>query len=107
MFELFVFKLIISKFVDPVNPYKSEHPYKSSPEDKALKIHERAYMINKADIQRKLKQGCYPSEIVLAMVVEYLQKHYNSEDEIRSTRQFCRKLLTKINDDTLEVANAE
>ena len=76
-------------------------------EDKALKIHERAYMINKADIQRKLKQGCYPSQIVLAMVVEHLQKHYNSEDEIRSTRQFCRKLLTNINDDTLEVANAE
>ena len=76
-------------------------------EDKALKIHERAYMINKADIQRKLKQGYYPSEIVLAMVVDYLQEHYNSEDEIRSTRQFCRKLLTEINDWTLEVANAE
>ena len=28
----------MSKFVDPVNPYKSEHPYKSNPEDKALKI---------------------------------------------------------------------
>jgi len=76
-------------------------------EDKALKIHERAYMINKADIQRKLKQGCYPSEIVLSKVVDYLQEHYNSENEIRSTRQFCRKLLAKINDDTLEVANAE
>ena len=87
-------------------------------EDKALKIHEKesekflriaeeSYEMNKADIEKKLKQGCYASEIVLAMVVEYLQKHYNSEDEIRSTRQFCRKLLTKINDDTLEVANAE
>jgi len=87
-------------------------------EDKALKIHEKesekflriaeeSYEMNKADIEKKLKQGCYPSEIVLAMVVEHLQKHYNSEDEIRSTRQFCRKLLTKINDDTLEVANAE
>ena len=87
-------------------------------EDKALKIHEKesekflriaeeSYEMNKADIEKKLRQGCYPSEIVLSKVVEYLQKHYNSEDEIRSTRQFCRKLLTKINDDTLEVANAE
>ena len=70
-------------------------------EDQALKIHEE-----QTEIQKKLRQGCYPSEIVLAMVVEYLQEHYNNEDEIRSTRQFCRKLLTKINDDTLEVNNA-
>ena len=27
---------ITLKFVDPVNPYISEHPYKSNPEDKAL-----------------------------------------------------------------------
>ena len=76
-------------------------------EDKALKIHERAYMINKADIQRKLKQGCYPSEIVLAMVVDHLQASYNSDSEHVIVKEFCRELLTKINDDTLEVANAE
>jgi len=87
-------------------------------EDKALKIHEKesekflriaeeSYEMNKADIEKKLRQGCYPSEIVLSKVVDYLQEHYNSEDEIRSTRQFCRKLLTEINDWTLEVANAE
>ena len=75
-------------------------------EDQALRIHKRAYEMNKKDIQKKLRQGLYPSEIVLAMVVDYLQEHYNNEDEIRSTRQFCRKLLTKINDDTLEVNNA-
>ena len=76
-------------------------------EDKALKIHERAYMINKADIQRKLKQGCYPSEIVLSKVVDHLQANYNSSSQIRSTKFFCRDLLTEINDWTLEVANAE
>ena len=76
-------------------------------DEQALRIHEKAYEMNKEEILKNLRQGCYPSEIVLAMVVEHLQKHYNSEDEIRSTRQFCRKLLTKINDDTLEVANAE
>ena len=71
-------------------------------------VEEKALTINKRQIafQKALRQGCYPSEIVLAMVVDYLQEHYNNEDEIRSTRQFCRKLLTKINDDTLEVNNA-
>jgi len=87
-----------------------EQALKINQEDKedeeALRIHEKAYEINKEEIQRKLRQGCYPSEIVLAMVVDHLQEHYNNEDEIRSTRQFCRKLLTKINDDTLEVNNA-
>ena len=87
-----------------------EQALKINQEDKededALRIHQKAYEMNKEEIQRKLRQGCYPSEIVLAMVVDYLQEHYNSENEIRSTRQFCRKLLTKINDDTLEVNNA-
>ena len=71
-------------------------------------VEEQALKINKRQVafQNALRQGCYPSEIVLAMVVEYLQEHYNNEDERRSTRQFCRKLLTKINDDTLEVNNA-
>ena len=69
---------------------------------------DREWLRTKTEEYRKaLRQGCYPSEIVLAMVVDHLQEHYNNEDEIRSTRQFCRKLLTKINDDTLEVNNAE
>jgi len=59
------------------------------------------------EILTKLQQGLYPSEIVLAKVVEHLQKHYNDVNEIPSTKRFCRNLLTKINDDTLEVANAE
>ena len=88
---------------DAIQKAESEyHGQVNLVEEQALKIHEE-----QTEIQRKLRQGCYPSEIVLAMVVDHLQEHYNNEDEIRSTRQFCRKLLTKINDDTLEVANAE
>ena len=87
---------------DAIQKAESEyHGQVNLVEDQALKINKRQVAFQKA-----LRQGCYPSEIVLAMVVDYLQEHYNNEDEIRSTRQFCRKLLTKINDDTLEVNNA-
>ena len=88
---------------DAIQKAESEyHGQVNLVEEQALKINKRQVAFQKA-----LRQGCYPSEIVLAMVVDYLQEHYNNEDEIRSTRQFCRKLLTKINDDTLEVNNAE
>ena len=87
---------------DAIQKAESEyHGQVNLVEDQALKINKRQVAFQKA-----LRQGCYPSEIILAMVVDYLQEHYNNEDEIRSTRQFCRKLLTKINDDTLEVNNA-
>jgi len=56
---------------------------------------------------KKLRQGLYPSEIVLSKVVDHLQAHYNSDSESTVVKEFCRELLTKINDDTLEVANAE
>jgi len=88
---------------DAIQKAESEyHGQVNLVEEQALKINKRQVAFQKA-----LRQGVYPSEIVLAMVVDYLQEHYNSENEIRSTRQFCRKLLAKINDDTLEVANAE
>jgi hypothetical protein len=87
---------------DAIQKAESEyHGQVNLVEEQALKINKRQVAFQKA-----LRQGCYPSEIVLAMVVDYLQEHYNNEDEIRSTRQFCRELLTKINDDTLEVNNA-
>ena len=57
-------------------------------------------------IQKKLRQGVYPSEIVLSKVVDHLQAHYNSDSEHVIVKEFCRELLTKINDDTLEVNNA-
>jgi len=87
---------------DAIQKAESEyHGQVNLVEEQALKINKRQVAFQKA-----LRQGVYPSEIVLAMVVDYLQEHYNNEDEIRSTRQFCRELLTKINDDTLEVNNA-
>lgn len=86
---------------DAIQKAESEyHGQVNLVEEQALKIHETE------KYRKELRRGVYPSEIVLAMVVDYLQEHYNNEDEIRSTRQFCRKLLTKINDDTLEVNNA-
>ena len=71
-------------------------------EDKALRINEKQMAI-----QKKLRQGVYPSEIVLSKVVDHLQTHYNSDSEYNVVKMFCRELLKKINDDTLEVANAE
>jgi|5_EtaG_2_1085323.scaffolds.fasta_scaffold26965_7 predicted transcriptional regulator len=81
-------------------------------EEQALRIHEKAFEMNKEDIQKKLKQGCYSSEIVLSKVVEHLQANCNSSSKPYSPEQltikfFCRHLLTEINNWTLEVANAE
>jgi len=88
---------------DAIQKAESEyHGQVNLVEDQALKINKRQVAFQKA-----LRQGCYPSEIVLAMVVEHLQANYNSSSQIRSTKFFCRDLLKKINDDTLEVANAE
>ena len=71
-------------------------------EEQALKINEKQMAI-----QKELRQGVYPSEIVLSKVVDHLQAHYNSDSEYNVVKMFCRELLIKINDDTLEVANAE
>ena len=65
------------------------------------------------EILKELRRGVYPSEIVLAKVVEYLQDSvklniqvmYNTTDG--KHRNMSRDLLIKINDWTLEVANAE
>jgi hypothetical protein len=80
-----------------------EQAKKRHDEENLLKIQEK----KDVEIRRKLRQSWYPSEIVLANVVEYLQAHYNSDSESTVVKEFCRELLKKINDDTLEVANAE
>ena len=88
---------------DAIQKAESEyHGQVNLVEDQALKINKRQVAFQKA-----LRQGCYPSEIVLAMVVDHLQASYNSDSESTVIKEFCRELLTKINDDTLEVANAE
>ena len=88
---------------DAIQTATSEHDGQVNlVEDKALKIHEE-----QTEILKKLRQGLYPSEIVLSKVVDHLQTHYNSDSESTVVKEFCRELLKKINDDTLEVANAE
>ena len=88
---------------DAIQTATSEHDGQVNlVEDQALKINKRQVAFQKA-----LRQGVYPSEIVLAMVVDHLQANYNSDSESKVIKEFCRELLTKINDDTLEVANAE
>jgi len=88
---------------DAIQKAESEHDGRVNlVEDQALKINKRQVAFQKA-----LRQGVYPSEIVLAMVVDHLQANYNSDSESKVIKEFCRELLTKINDDTLEVANAE
>ena len=88
---------------DAIQKAESEHDGRVNlVEDQALKINKRQVAFQKA-----LRQGCYPSEIVLAMVVDHLQASYNSDSESTVVKGFCRELLKKINDDTLEVANAE
>ena len=87
---------------DAIQKAESEyHGQVNLVEDQALKINKRQVAFQKA-----LRQGCYPSEIVLAMVVDHLQASYNSDSEHVIVKEFCRELLTKINDDTLEVNNA-
>jgi len=88
---------------DAIQKAESEHDGRVNlVEDQALKINKRQVAFQKA-----LRQGVYPSEIVLAMVVDHLQANYNSDSESKVVKEFCRELLKKINDDTLEVANAE
>jgi len=71
-------------------------------EEQALRIHEKAYEMNKEDIERKLRQGVYPSEIVLSKVVEHLQA--TTHGNIRGA--YAKNLLSKINEWTMEVNNA-
>jgi hypothetical protein len=76
-------------------------------EEQALKIHERAYMINKADIQRKLKQGCYPSEILVSKLTTYLDRIASSTNHTIEVNLFCTETLDQIADWKKEIDNAE
>ena len=95
-------ELVIGSMEDAIQKAESEyHGQVNLVEEQALKINKRQVAFQKA-----LRQGCYPSEIVLAMVVDHLQASYNSDSEHVIVKEFCRELLTKINDDTLGVNNA-
>ena len=60
---------------DAIQKAESEyHGQVNLVEEQALKINKRQVAFQKA-----LRQGCYPSEIVLAMVVDHLQARYASK----------------------------
>ena len=86
---------------DAIQTATSEHDGQVNlVEDKALKIHEE-----QTEILKKLRQGLYPSEIVLSKVVKLLQdgrwKH------ITAIKDFNNLLLRQIDDWEREIANAE
>ena len=83
---------------DAIQKAESEyHGQVNLVEEQALKINKRQVAFQKA-----LRQGCYPSEIVLAMVVEHLQA--TTHGNIRGA--YAKNLLSKIDEWTMEVNNA-
>ena len=76
-------------------------------EDQALRIHKRAYEMNKEDIQKKLKQGLYPSEIVLSKLTTYLDRIASSTNHTIEVNLFCTETLDQIADWKKEIKNAE
>ena len=62
-------------------------------DEQALRIHEKAFEMNKEDIQRKVKQGCYRDEIILDKVIEYLKANSNSDSEHHAVKEESKRLL--------------
>ena len=86
---------------DAIQTATSEHDGQVNlVEDKALKIHEE-----QTEILKKLRQGLYPSEIVLSKVVKLLQDgRWKHTTEIKD---FNNLLLRQIDDWEREIANTE
>ena len=83
---------------DAIQKAESEyHGQVNLVEEQALKIHEE-----QTEIQRKLRQGCYPSEIILDKIVQHLQT--TTHGNIRGA--YAKNLLSKIDEWTMEVNNA-
>ena len=76
-------------------------------EDQALRIHKRAYEMNKEDIQKKLRQGVYPSEILVSKLETYLDRISNSSNYCLEVNLFCTETLDQIADWKKEINNAE
>ena len=76
-------------------------------EEQALRIHERAYEMNKADIQKELRQGVYPSEILVSKLTTYLDRIANSTNHTIEVNLFCSETLDQIADWKKEINNAE
>ena len=71
-------------------------------EDQALRIHKRA-----EDIQKKLRQGVYPSEILVSKLETYLDRISNSSNHCLEVNLFCTETLDQIADWKKEINNAE
>ena len=83
---------------DAIQKAESEyHGQVNLVEEQALKINKRQVAFQKA-----LRQGCYPSEIILDKIVQHLQA--TTHGNIRGA--YAKNLLSKIDEWTMEVNNA-
>ena len=71
-------------------------------EEQALKINEKQMAI-----QKKLRQGVYPSEILLSKLTTYLDRIASSTNHTIEVNLFCSETLDQIADWKKEIDNAE
>jgi hypothetical protein len=71
-------------------------------EEQALKINEKQMAI-----QKKLRQGCYPSEILVSKLTTYLDRIASSTNHTIEVNLFCSETLDQIADWKKEIDNAE
>ena len=71
-------------------------------EEQALKINEKQMAI-----QKELRQGVYPSEILVSKLTTYLDRIANSTNHTIEVNLFCSETLDQIADWKKEIDNAE
>jgi hypothetical protein len=71
-------------------------------EEQALKINEKQMAI-----QKKLRQGVYPSEILVSKLTTYLDRIASSTNHTIEVNLFCSETLDQIADWKKEIDNAE
>src|SRR6056300_1354928 len=71
-------------------------------EEQALKINEKQIAI-----QKELRQGVYPSEILVSKLTTYLDRIASSTNHTIEVNLFCSETLDQIADWKKEIDNAE
>ena len=71
-------------------------------EEQALKINEKQMAI-----QKELRQGVYPSEILVSKLETYLDRIASSSNHCLEVNLFCTETLDQIADWKKEIDNAE
>ena len=71
-------------------------------EEQALKINEKQMAI-----QKELRQGVYPSEILVSKLTTYLDRIASSTNHTIEVNLFCSETLDQIADWKKEIDNAE